>query len=71
MIPMVLIWLNALHVLAERGHEMTRHGWQDDIISLLPASIDVAQSLAASHDGGNHEFPNINGGFNIPPVPMA
>jgi hypothetical protein len=78
-----LHWLNALHALAERGHEMTWHGWLASLArmlsaiaagghqlpatanggmmsSLLPASIDVAQPLAASHDGGNHEFPPIS-----------
>jgi hypothetical protein len=53
-------WLAALarmlSAIAAGGHQLPTTANGGMTSSLLPASIDVAQPLAASHDGGNHEF---------------
>jgi hypothetical protein len=53
-------WLAALarmlSAIAAGGHQLPATANGGMMSSLLPASIDVAQPLAASHDGGNHEF---------------
>jgi hypothetical protein len=75
MIPMLLIWLNALHALAERGHEMTRHGWLAALARMLSAIAAGGHRLPASANGGmtsSHFFPPASTWLShLPPATMA